>query len=264
MKRRSGISAARVLPAENAGLHEEIIQTHSLVEIVSKAAASQLIAGEVIHVSNNDTVAGANSPDDIGSVCCGVRSIEDPSITGVLTAAHVYTQGMYDETYNGFMPVESQHDVLFNGKKAGKWYYKQLSDTDDSMVIRLHADALENAGLKKFCNQRHEVTDADLHAQVTVLSRNGNERQAYILRHHAGYPVKYKGISYYKTGIILIGSVKDEAHSRPVSDPGDSGGCVYIRKDGKDKLIGLLLGGDSRFTFVLPLQTAFCSLFEIV
>ncbi|MFX6036218.1 hypothetical protein ABTE74_22795, partial [Acinetobacter baumannii] len=52
--------------------------------------------------------------------------------------------------------------------------------------------------------------------------------------------------------IISIGSTNDRTTSQSVSVGGDSGSCVYHKASGK--LIGLLLGGNNKFTFVLPIQ----------
>jgi len=56
----------------------------------------------------------------------------------------------------------------------------------------------------------------------------------------------------YVHNIILIGSTNDRSSSQTVSVGGDSGNCVYRKETGR--LIGMLLGGNRKFSFVLPLQ----------
>jgi hypothetical protein len=52
--------------------------------------------------------------------------------------------------------------------------------------------------------------------------------------------------------IILIGTSKDKNQSTTISVGGDSGSCVY-HKESK-QLIGMLMGGNDKFSFVLPFE----------
>ena len=61
----------------------------------------------------------------------------------------------------------------------------------------------------------------------------------------------------YVRNIILIGSTNNRSASMTVSKGGDSGSPVFHKETGR--LIGMLLGGNKKFSFVLPLQDTFNS-----
>jgi hypothetical protein len=82
-------------------------------------------------------------------------------------------------------------------------------------------------------------------------------KDAYIINYGIGLDVCYSNGKFYKKNIILIGSSNDANNSKSVSEPGDSGCCVY-KKDTR-QLIGILLGGDNRFSYVLPIADALIS-----
>jgi hypothetical protein len=69
---------------------------------------------------------------------------------------------------------------------------------------------------------------------------------------NVSFEIKYFNSPKYVRNIILIGNTNDRATSQTVSVGGDSGSCVYHKETGR--LIGLLLGGNKKFSFVLPIQ----------
>jgi hypothetical protein len=69
---------------------------------------------------------------------------------------------------------------------------------------------------------------------------------------NVSFEIKYFNSARFVRNIILIGSTNDRTTSKTVSVGGDSGSCVYHKDSGK--LIGMLLGGNNKFSFVLPLQ----------
>jgi len=190
-----------------------------------------------------------------GSICCAVRSTTDPKFFGVVTSAHIITHGVYDESYNDIQNPPIPTNVLLDGNKAGTWFYKLLSYNQDLAVIKLDDGQELSENYKYFSNQYYTVSGIDVKPQqpnVTIISKNNRIRDAYILDYGKGTDVIYDGVKVYKKNIIFIGSTNDRQNSHPVSQGGDSGSCVFKR--GTDQLIGMLLGCDEKFTFVLPID----------
>ncbi|HMI06050.1 MAG TPA: hypothetical protein VK528_00785 [Flavobacterium sp.] len=203
-----------------------------------------------------DEISDKKTPAYYGSVCCVVESTKVPGLKGVVTSGHVFTNGRYED-YGGPVNPSQATDTLINGNKKGKLYIQQMEYNQD---IAIAANTAEDNWLPKhlsFASGFYQVKDTDVKtpvANATILSRNDNERHAFILDYNVSFEIKYKNTSRYIRNIILIGSTNDRATSRTVSAGGDSGSCVYDRET--KKLIGMLLGGNKKFSFVLPLENS--------
>ena len=237
-----------------------------------KTIATEIILGGGkgrLHLSQGDFICDENNIEGAGSICCSVRLKGDDDFLGVVTAAHIYTRNLFDTSNNGLLPSTETNTVLLNKIPYGKWYYKQLSDVQDLIVAQLIPGTKpENIkGLKYFNDKYYVVTDADIQkTKVTILTRGNRLLTGYILDQNIGYPIIYgDGKSYYKKNIILIGDTPNRQTAGPVTVPGDSGSCVYITNDSNENfLVGILLGGDENFSFVLPVRETLSPIFTLV
>lgn len=234
---------------------------------ITRIVPTQVIEGggeAKVHIAQGNSVADCKSRDYKGSICCAVRSKRNPDFTGIVTSAHIFTQGEY-KNKSGKLDPDDQRDVFFDDEMLGQWFYSQLNESQDLIIIRLDDSSLaDDPKLKKFDDRHYVVSDPDVGSEVTILSRKDKKTKAYILDHNVGYPIEYENGTFYKTGVILIGNDPDRTISKPVSVPGDSGSCVFIQKENTDNLLGILLGSDENFTFVLPVKSTLSSEYEIV
>jgi hypothetical protein len=207
-----------------------------------------------IHLSQlNTSIADGENPTYKGSICCAVRSSSDPDFSGVLTSAHIYSSGTYDDSSNGLLNEAQQKTVALNETNSGTWYLQVMSNEQDLAVARLTPNQPLDQNYKSFNNQFYTVTNKDMKVTaVTILSKDGKTTPAFMLANNIGLPVAYDDGPSYKSGIILIGSTTDRTTSKTVSEPGDSGSCVFHSQN--QQLIGMLLGGDDSFSYVLPIQ----------
>ncbi len=232
--------------------------------------ATEVIKGAgtaTIHLSQQDTVSEVGFPLDIGSICCIVESKRNPDFLGIVTAAHVYTKGDFLTNNNTFLDASLQAKVEFNGVVQGKWFYKQLLDNQDLIVVQMDpgitVDNFEQP--IRFNDQYYSVSDADIgNTEVTIQARN-QQYKAFILDHNVQkYPIRYGNGTFEKNNLILIGSDRNRQNAKPVSQPGDSGAGVYVEAGGQKQLVGILLGSDVNFTFVLPVKDTLSPNFKIV
>ncbi len=232
-----------------------------------KTIATEIVKGvgeATIHLEQSDSVADINDSSYKGSICCAVKSATNKNFWGIVTAAHIYTHGDYKTDNNTVLNSVMAREVLFNDKIMGKWFYKQMLDNQDLIIVKMNDNVPIN-DLKHFNNQYHAVSDADIkneRAKVTILSKDNKKTEAYILDYNIGYPVRYTNGSFYKKDIILIGSKPDRNDSKPVSQPGDSGSCVFLTAT--NEMVGILLGSNENFTFVLPIQSTLSPNFQII
>jgi hypothetical protein len=213
-----------------------------------------------IHFSQIDSfVSNTYSPDYLGSICCAVSSNTDSNFKGIITAAHVLTDGRYDDSNNGILNPSQQSKIILDGKNSGIWFYKLLTYDQDLAIIKLNSNKTPSTNYLCFKNQFYTITDKDVkltNPNVTIVSKN-KKKDAYIINYGIGLSLYYSNGEFYKNNIILIGSSNDPNNSKSISEPGDSGGCVFI-KDSM-QLIGILLGGDNKFSYVLPIADALIS-----
>jgi hypothetical protein len=235
-----------------------------------RSIATEVIKGAgtvTIHLSQQDTVSEVGFPLDIGSICCIVQSKRNPDFLGIVTAAHVYTKGEFLTNNNTFLDASLQSKVEFNGVVQGKWFYKQLLDNQDLIVVQMDSgitvDNFDHPIL--FNDQYYSVSDADIgNTEVTIQARN-QQYKAFILDHNVQkYPIRYGNGTFEKNDLILIGNDRNRQNAKPVSQPGDSGAGVYVEVDGQKQLVGILLGSDVNFTFVLPVKDTLSPNFKIV
>lgn len=211
--------------------------------------------GKLHYAQLTTEVANSNKPNYIGSICCAVKYTDRNDFTGLLTSAHIYTLGAYDDVYNGILNTSQQTQVLINKNNKASWYLKVMNPKQDLGIVKLTTAEKKEANYKSFHNEYYQVSDIDVKTttqNISILSRNNNLRDAYILDYNVGIDIDYDNGPSYKKNIILIGSTNDRDTSQTVSIGGDSGSCVYHKETGK--LIGMLLGGNDKFSFVLPIQ----------
>ncbi|MFN8354704.1 MAG: hypothetical protein U0Y10_09670 [Spirosomataceae bacterium] len=203
-------------------------------------------------LTNN--IANSNTSQLLGSICGLVESTINPNLKGVLTSGHIFTQGKFID-FDGFVDSEQAHDTLSNGNSIGELYFQQMIPNQDIAVVKLNNTTAISTQLKKFSAGFYNVSQSDLNLStknVTILSKENNQRDAFIIDMNVSMRLHYDVTQKIMRNIILIGSDTDKNKSTTVSTSGDSGSCVYHKDSGK--MIGMLLGGNDKFSFVLPFE----------
>lgn len=201
-----------------------------------------------------DELSDSYSPTYYGSVCCLVDSTTNPNFKGIVTSGHVFTYGDFRD-FGGVLGPDQKRDGLLNGKPSTQLFFQQMKFNQDIAITEIRDKAAIPNDYLSFASGFYQVSESDLHTSapnITIASRQNNIRDAYILDFDVSFEIRYFNTPRYIRNIILIGSTNDRTTSQTVSSGGDSGSCVYHTETGK--LIGMLLGGNAKFSFVLPLQ----------
>lgn len=210
------------------------------------------VGGGGIQINQKDEIRNGK---DYGSICCIVET-EDGS-KKVVTAGHVFSGGNF-KNYGGELDIPDRSPSQINRIKIGNWFF-QIIDYKTDVAISSIDNWIPDKSCISFEGKDHyEVRDADIRkTKVKVISNisKPKERIAYILDYNTSWDIKYNDQKVTKNKIILIGNSRDRIKSEAVSQPGDSGGCVYEPETGN--LVGLILGGNSMFTWVLSLKEVF-------
>jgi len=217
-------------------------------EIISNVGKAKIQIGQ-----GSDNISDSANPDYTGSICCMVKSTTDPNFFGVVTSGHVYSNGSFLNC-GGLLNGSQKKNILIDGTKAGEWYLQLMNNQQDLAIAKLDSRPDINSAYKSFPGEYYTVTDADVNPQtpnVTIIS-NKKTRDAFIVDYDVAFDIDYTNKPNYVNNIILIGSSNIRDKSSSLSEGGDSGGCVYHKTT--NKLIGMLLGGNDKFTFILPIK----------
>lgn len=203
-----------------------------------------------IHLNQNSLISNGLT---IGSICC---IVEAQGVKCAVTAGHVYSKG-FDKDAGGILDDALQSMAHLDTTISGKWIF-QVIDSWNDIALASFEEVEEDMNYISFKNNQHYIVqDTDIkNTKVQVISAVGNRiaNEAFILDYNTAWDVRYRGGKVTKSNIIVIGTTPDRNTSTCVSQPGDSGGCVYVKEKG---LVGLILGGNSKFTWVLPVKDIF-------
>jgi hypothetical protein len=235
-----------------------------VLEVKMPDGTTKTIATEIIRSLGNAKIQYSQLKTDIanddnleykGSICCGVKSTTNTRFKGVVTSAHIYTNGRFDDNYNGLLNPANQTGISLNDVTSGKWYYKIMNHNQDLAVAKLNTKESEDANYMKFNNAYYKIEDKDIKTSsmnITMLSRGDKKTEAFIVDYNVGLDVNYDNMQSYKRNVILIGTTNKRETCQPISIGGDSGSCVYHTES--KKLIGILLGRNEKFSLVLPIE----------
>lgn len=218
-------------------------------ELISNTGIAKV---HIAQLTNN--IEDSRTRDYPGSICCAVDSLNYPNFRGIVTAGHIFTHGK-NINYNQYVQPNEIRDTYSNNSFIGKLYYQEISDAIDIAIVELRTGSQLSEECMSFMNSFYECTYKDLYADkenITVLSRNNNSRNGFILDFNLTLPMYYDIEGKYVSNLILIGSAPNKNDSKTLSSAGDSGSCVFHIKT--KQLIGILIGGDKNFSFVLPIE----------
>ncbi|MCD6067905.1 MAG: hypothetical protein K0S33_2731 [Bacteroidetes bacterium] len=212
--------------------------------------------GEAIpHIGQaTDELSDSVSSNYMGTICCLVSPRDNPEFVGVVTSGHIFTHGKCID-YGGILSEEQKRNVLINFEPKATLLFQQMQFNQDLAIAELTNKSNLLKNYISFSKGQYIISDDDLHSpepNVTIVSRRNNKRDAYILDYNVSFEISYTNISKELSNIILIGTNNDRQKSKGISVGGDSGSAVYHKKTGK--LIGMLLGGNDKFSFVLPVH----------
>jgi hypothetical protein len=223
---------------------ETVIKT----EIVAGMGEARLQLGQ-----STTKISDSGAVEYYGSMCCLVESITVPGFIGAVTSGHVMTHGAFSD-YGGVLAGEQQRSALIDGQPDANWYFQKMRYNQDLAIARIYGENLIGNDYISFAAGYYDIEDKDISTpepNITIASRNNNVRDAFILDYNVSLEINYN-MPVLMRNLIFIGTVDNRNESQSISQVGDSGSCVYHKET--NKLIGMLLGGNDKFSFVLPLR----------
>ncbi len=216
-------------------------------EVIKTVGPGKIQANQLDRLVTNDN-------STFGSICCMVKLPQNNE--AIVTSGHLFSRST---PFNAGGFLNSKEKVLLNQNGIiGNWLFQLITSTEDIALVELsHANS--DPQCKTFSQKGlRTVSEKDIKTakpNVTLLSNVSAERDAFLLDFNTTWQVPYKGEAKLKSNIILVGSINDRETSLPVSVEGDSGGCVFHKDSGS--LIGIILGRNDKYTWVLPLKETF-------
>jgi len=218
-------------------------------EIVSGLGNSRPQIGQA-----TDNITDSRSQDYPGSVCCLVTSDDMPGFTGAVTSGHIFTRGGFQD-YNGLVPDSQVRSAAIGGNNMGDFYFQYMKPDQDLAIVRITDKSSLFNNYVYLEKGYYNVSNADIGTptpNVTIMSKDGKVRDAYILDYNVEMNFPYAGYINPMKNLIFLGDTPDKNDCKTVSKGGDSGSCVYHKQT--RKMIGMLLGGNDRMTYVLPIE----------
>ena len=220
-----------------------------------KTIATEMVKGVGIGKININQKDEIRNDDSNGSICCIVET--EDGVKMVVTAGHVFSKGN-SINFGGELHISEQTPALINKKIGGNWFFQIINFKNDVALASINSFIADEAYVSFKSKEHYEVTDKDVQkTSVKVISNISDPkvRDAFILDYNTAWEVPYDDRKVSKNKVIVIGNERSRLQSKTVSQEGDSGGCVYEETTGN--LVGLILGGNDRFTWVLSLKEIF-------
>jgi hypothetical protein len=199
-----------------------------------------------LHIKNADSI-GPFSDKDTGTVCCLVVNQDDIAKQFILTCGHVVTD---DELLN-LDEQNSINSVFIKGNDIGYVNKCIMGDGNDfALIAPKDSSNLITSGFNTFPKQ---LQDEDRGKFVKIMSNTG-QKTGYIsfLGFSQSFDLKNKKTLDFNN-LIAISKTSDINNFETVTVPGDSGSAVLIG----NILVGMIVGGDKRFSYAVPVYDFF-------
>jgi hypothetical protein len=211
------------------------------VHVISKFGPIEPQAG------NGDMLFNPIRPALIGTLGCIVQSTS--SGVCALTCNHVMTGKAFQ---NSATPGQIADERLGGASvPLGPWISGKMNTSIDVAVIGVtNAASVKPNGLASTT----PITVQDADCGVTQVSLQGavsHQRAGFIIHKGQSMPVNYAGQQVTLTGLVTLSAGNSVSNFSPVTQDGDSGALVFDAA--KRQPIGLVLGANLQFTYVMPI-----------
>lgn len=226
------------------------------VEVVMESGRKAMIPVVTIfdeiphaHFGIGDSLLFSNSVGTTGII------LKDSSDFYALTCCHVLTEKNFDSSLNG--KLAGTQIVKSGNKPIGKWEYGIMNNNFDIALIRLD-NTITHQIIDYFDFPEREINDFDnMETEITMLGQTSNEQKGTILGMAFNVPIKYGNQTQTLNKLIVCGNLStpfDVNTSKSLSQGGDSGAIIYDNLNNQKHPIGIVIGGDTMFTYAMPLS----------
>lgn len=201
-----------------------------------------------VHVDQGGAVSRADIPDFKGTICCRLKR-PTIAVNELLTCSHVLTNGTADNMFGNLnRPVPARISNL----PEGNFVWAVRNDTLDAALIQPASDTFT---YKINPLKERALTPADMvQTPVQVVRQNGNVMNGSVVNYRSvrPIPIQYAGKQVSISNLIVLAQIIDLDNGvyNTLTVPGDSGACVY---DGQGHPVGMILAGNSRFSYAIPM-----------
>lgn len=200
-----------------------------------------------VAIGSGDIVANQNFPAFQGTLSCPVKSSKGKIY--LLTCAHVLNNGHYDPDLSGRFSRSKPVNLLPGQDYLGKWFYGFQSSYYDIALIRPDKVFLSSI-VKSGLLSTSEILDVDdINRNLTMNGGRSGHMKGQLLGVEVEQDINFTNKKVKMKGLLKIGQKITSSLSRTISQGGDSGSVVY---DENDRPLGIVIGGNSKYTFALP------------
>jgi len=202
------------------------------------------------HVGRGNTIANDDTRSFPGTACCVLEGHE-PGLSYLLTCNHVMTGGKFENPGK----VGAKAVRLFFGDEfddIGIWEFGKMDDKVDAALINIQKT--EKTEPNDINPAIYTVSDDDCsHTEIEFKGAFSKTKRAFIIHINQPIEIDYKNKTVEVTNLITLSVDLNHFNFTPPTRKGDSGALVYHANSRQP--IGMVLGANSQFSFVIPFQT---------
>jgi len=200
------------------------------------------------HTGVGSLVANSKTTTFFGTLGCVLSSARDKFLYA-LTCNHVLTGGFFESP--GAIGDLTAELVFGTATNIGTWEAGLMNENVDAALIKLDSDVIPEPN--ELSKEIFKVTDHD--SGVTKVALTGalsGPVTGFIIHIDQPFDVDYKNKSQLMSNLITLSSDTNASNFTTLTQEGDSGSIVFHA--GNKQVIGVVVGGNDQFTFVIPMQ----------
>jgi hypothetical protein len=199
-------------------------------------------------VQSGTIIFNKRKPGSFGTLGCFMKGI-----TGnkkyFITCNHVLTSDTFlNEFIKGEIVATKQKGIKTD---IGKWHFGKMNDQIDLAVCEYLTD--QNSTIKKetFIYEELDTEPAILiSSSIKVYGKNHSTYSGFVVNPKIDFQIKYENKNIVLKNMILVSASKSANNYKTLTEGGDSGALVVT--EDSNSIIGIVVGGDSKFTCVIP------------
>jgi hypothetical protein len=202
------------------------------------------------HIARGHFIANVNSRLVPGTACCILEGSE-PDKQYLLTCNHVMTGGNFDNPGNiGAKAVRFISGNTFDD--VGIWKFGKMDDKVDAAIIDIeNTERIETNDINPYI---YTVSENDCsQTEIEFKGAFSKTKRAFIIHIHQPFDVDYDNKTITMSDLITLSEDLNHFNFSSPTQKGDSGSLVYHANTRQP--IGMVVGGNSQFSFVVPFQT---------
>lgn len=212
-----------------------------------------------IQIGSGTAIFNKRTPGLFGTVGCNLKN-QNGITKYFITCNHVLNGDNFYDTFQKGDIIQ----IKKSGIKSdiGKWHFGKMNEQLDLAVCEYLSNPATTISKEAFV---YEGLDKDpammLSMAVKVNGKNRAIYHGYIVNPVIDFEIKYANKNVILKNVILVSASLAPINYKSLTEGGDSGALVLTESG--DSIIGIVVGGDSKFTCIIPFNKIITELHKL-